>query len=154
MTTGGERIIATYKTLKGALQLVLAGAVIVVVLTGHGAALHDLAVDLWHHASRRWSIALARAIAGRATPHGFLVAALALAFDGVLTSVEGWALRRGHWWGRWTVVVASGALLPFEVEAFVRREHWIELAAFAFNLAIVVYLARQALAARHAKTTS
>ena len=154
MTSGGERLIATYKTLKGALQLVLAGAIAAVVFTGHVAKVHEIAVHFAHHASRSWSIALARAIVGRTTPHGFLVAALALAFDGILTSAEGWALRRGHWWGRWTVVIATGSLLPFEIAAFLHRGHWIELAAFALNLGIVVYLARHAVAARRAETTS
>ena len=78
MTTVVERVIATYKTLKGALQLALAGAVIVVVLTGHVAALHDVAADIGHHASRAWSIALAHAIVGSVTPHGLNALALAL----------------------------------------------------------------------------
>jgi uncharacterized membrane protein (DUF2068 family) len=78
------------------------------------------------------------------TPHGVIVTALALGLDGALTSLEGWALRRDHWWGRWTVVVATGSLMPFELYAFVRKRHWIELAAFALNFAIVAYLARRA----------
>jgi uncharacterized membrane protein (DUF2068 family) len=146
----GERVIATYKTLKGALQLALAGAVIVVVLTGQVATLHEMAAKVAHHASRAWSIALAQVIIGNITPHRLEVTALALALDGLLTSLEGWALRRGHWWGRWTVVVATGALMPFEVIAFARHRRWTELAAFALNFAIVAYLAQRAVARRRA----
>jgi uncharacterized membrane protein (DUF2068 family) len=148
LTTAGERVIATYKTLKGAAQLALGGAVIVVVLTDHVAALHEVAAKLEHHASRAWSIALAHAIAGTVTPHGLNVIALALALDGALTSLEGWALRRGHWWGRWMVVIATGSLMPFELMAFARDGHWTELAALALNVVIVAYLARRAVA-RH-----
>lgn len=147
----GERVIAIYKTLKGVLQLVLAGALVVVLLTGHVPILHEFAAELRHHASRVWSIALAQAIVRGMTPHGVIVTVLALALDGALTSLEGWALRRGHWWGRWTVVVATGSLMPFELFAFVRRRHWLELAAFALNFAIVAYLARRAFV-RHRET--
>jgi len=146
VTTVGERVIATYKTLKGALQLALAGAVIVVVLTGHVAALHDVAAEVGHHASRAWSIALAHAIVASVTPHGLNALALALALDGVLTSLEAWALRRGHGWGRWMVVVATGSLMPFELMAFARYRHWTEIAAFALNFVIVAYLAKRAVA--------
>ena len=151
----GERIIATYKTVKGALQLALAGAVIVVVITGQVAALHEIATKLGHHAARAWSIALGRVLIGSITPHRLEVIALALALDGVLTSFEGWALRRGHWWGRWIVVVATGSLMPFEVIAFARHRRWTELAAFALNFAVVAYLGQRALARhREAKSTA
>jgi len=146
VTMVGERVIATYKTVKGALQLALAAAVVAVVLTGRVASLHDLATTLGHRASRVWSIALAHAIVGTITPHRLNITALALALDGVLTSIEGWALRRGHAWGRWTVVVATGLLMPFELVAFAHKRHWTELAAFVLNFAIVAYLARRALA--------
>jgi uncharacterized membrane protein (DUF2068 family) len=149
VTSAGERIIATYKTLKGASQLALAGAGAIVVLTGHVAALHDVAVNIGHHATRRFSILLATAVVGSFTPHGVSVLSLALALDGSVTSLEGWALRRGHWWGRWTVVVATGSLMPFELVAFARRRHWIELAAFVLNFVIVAYLAVRARALRN-----
>jgi uncharacterized membrane protein (DUF2068 family) len=143
-----ERVIATYKTWKGALQLALACAIAVVVLTGHVAMLQDVAAQFGHHASRAWSIAVAHAILRSVTRRGLSVTALALALDGGLTSLEGWALRRGLEWGRWMVVVATGSLMPFELLAFARRRHWTELAAFVLNFAIVTYLARRAVAAR------
>jgi uncharacterized membrane protein (DUF2068 family) len=144
-----ERVIATYKTWKGALQLALACAIAVIVLTGHVAMFQEFAAQLGHHTSRAWSIALAHALVGSVTPRGLSVTALALALDGGLTSLEGWALRRGFAWGRWMVVVATGSLMPFELVAFAARRHWTELAAFLLNFAIVAYLARRAVAARH-----
>lgn len=146
----GERVIATYKTVKGAVQLAFAGALLVVVLTGRVPLLHEVAAELRHHLVRAWSIALAQKIVGGVTPHHVTVTALALALDGLVTSLEGYALRRGHGWGRWMVVVATGSLLPFELAAFARRRHWVELAAFALNFAIVAYLARRAVAQRRA----
>jgi uncharacterized membrane protein (DUF2068 family) len=111
--------------------------------------LQDVAVKLGHHTSRAWSRTLAHVITGRVTPHAVSLTALALALDGVLTSLEGWSLRRGFGWGRWMVVVATGSLMPFELFAFARRGRWTELAAFLLNFAIVVYLARRAVAAHH-----
>jgi uncharacterized membrane protein (DUF2068 family) len=144
VTTAGERAIATYKTLKGALQLVVAGALAIVIVTGHDATVGDVVTELAHHASRAWSIALAHAVARGVTRRGLQLTAFALAADGVLTSFEGWALRRGHAWGRWMVVIATGSLLPFELFAFARGRHWMELAAFALNFTIVAYLAHRA----------
>ena len=144
----GERIIAAYKTVKGALQLVLSGVLVAVLVTGAVPALRGVATDFSHHLSRHWSIALAQMLARGVTPHHVIVTAIALALDGILTSLEGWALRRRRWWGAWMVVVATGSLLPFELVAFARKGHWTELAAFALNLVIVAYLARHALARR------
>jgi len=70
---------------------------------------------------------------------------IALAFDGILSVIEGWALLRGRWWAPWLVVLATGSLLPFEFIAFARRLNPVRAAVLAANLAIVVYLARKAL---------
>jgi uncharacterized membrane protein (DUF2068 family) len=42
------------------------------------------------------------------------------------------------------VVVATGALLPFEVYEFVRVPHLSRALIFAVNLAILLYIARRA----------
>jgi uncharacterized membrane protein (DUF2068 family) len=146
----GERLIALYKALKGALQLMLAATVIVLVLTGRTASLPDALEQLAHTMSRAWSADLLAAIARVATRGHLELTAAALAADGILTSIEGWALWRGHWWGRWVVVVATGCLIPFEVAAIVRHVHApighrvFDVAALVVNIVIVAYLARHA----------
>ncbi len=75
-----------------------------------------------------------------ATPRRLHLAAVALVLDAALTIVEGWALRRRHWWGPWLVVFASGGLLPFEVVQLVRHPHVGRLMVLVVNAAIVAYL--------------
>ncbi len=108
---------------------------------GLGVAIVDAALALHRHSARAWATHLARALPALATPHRLHLAAIALALDAALTLVEGWALRRRHWWGPWLVVVASGGLLPFEVVQLVRRPHVGRLMVLLVNASIVAYLA-------------
>jgi uncharacterized membrane protein (DUF2068 family) len=65
-----------------------------------------------------------------------------------MSLLEGWALLHGRWWGPWLVVVATGSLLPFEIAAFLRHPHAVRAALFGVNVAVVWYLARQAIRER------
>jgi uncharacterized membrane protein (DUF2068 family) len=63
-----------------------------------------------------------------------------LFFYGGLQLVEGaglWLLKR---WGEYFAVVATSLFLPLEVYELTERVTWIRLAAFAVNVAAVVYL--------------
>jgi len=61
--------------------------------------------------------------------------------DGLLTTLEGVLLLRGHAWGEWIVVVALAALIPFEAISLERHPGPLKLVVLTLNLAIVGYLA-------------
>jgi uncharacterized membrane protein (DUF2068 family) len=139
----GERAITIYKSLKGLLELALALLLFVMLALGDH---HSPVIALMHtvrrHLVRPWSIDLADEITETMTHRHIMFAALALTFDGVLTSIEGWAMRRGHAWGHWLVVVSTGALLPFDIRACIRNGTFLEYVGTLLNIAVVVYLVR------------
>lgn len=140
----GVRAILVYKTVKGALTL-LAGSTLLVLDVAHQAhSIHEAAGWLRHHVTAGWSIALADVLVNTATTRGIAITGIALLLDGALTSLEGWALHRRHWWGAWLVVVTTGALLPYEVYEIARHVRVLRVLAFLANVAIVVYLGRRA----------
>ncbi len=141
VVTAGIRAIVLYKFLKGGLEA--AGAVTLAVgpWLGLDHAVVRAALALQHHSARAWAVHLAESLPPLVTPGHLHLAAAALTLDAALTLVEGWGLRRGHWWGPWLVVVASGLLLPFEVVHFLRRPHVGRLMVLLVNASIVGYLA-------------
>jgi uncharacterized membrane protein (DUF2068 family) len=140
----GLVVIIAYKLVKGALWLCLAVTLFFSMRAGAGDDLLGWAEHLRHH-SRAWSIALADLLVRAATRRGLWTLLLAFAADGTLTLIEGWALLRGHWWGPWLVVIATGSLLPFEVVALAHHPHASRALLLAVNAVIVWYLARKAL---------
>lgn len=140
----GVTLIIVYKFTKATAQVALAG--VVALLIGLGLAARLQAFAGWLHAELggEWSQRLAALIVG-ASDHLWLIT-LALAFDGVLSSIEGLALYRRYRWGPWLVVVTTSALLPFEVAELLRGVQPTRAAMFVINVAIVIYLARRAMA--------
>lgn len=149
----GVRAIVVYKTVKGAAALVLGAALLVLDATHEASFVHAFAGWVRHHATAGWSVALADAILRESTPRGIALTGTALLLDGALTSVEGWALRRGHAWGAWLVVIATGALVPFEIFEIARHVKIGRVLVFVANVAIVVYLVRRARRERRDATT-
>ncbi len=139
----GLVVITAYKLVKGCTWLVLAAWLGVSMRMGLEDRLLGLADHLRHHA-HAWSLEFAKVVVRAASPRGLATIIVALVADGIVSLIEGWALWRGHWWGPWLVVVATGSLLPFEVVALVRDPHAIRLALLGVNAAIAVYLVRQA----------
>lgn len=137
-------LIIAYKLVKGGLWLVCAATILVLMRVGIGDDLLGWAAHLRHH-SNAWSLQLANLLVHAATRRGLWTLVVALVADGTMTLIEGWALLRGHWWGPWLVVVATGSLLPFEIVALARRPHVSRVALLVVNLIIVVYLVRKAL---------
>jgi uncharacterized membrane protein (DUF2068 family) len=144
------RAIVAYKTVKAALQLSVGLLLLVCLPFGLPAELHTLALSLREHTTHAWASSIAALLDRGSTQHGILFVCLALGLDGSLTAVEAWALRAGHWWGPWLVVVASGLLLPFEVYAIARSAQASRVLLLVLNLAIVLYLAQHATRARRA----
>lgn len=140
----GLVLIIGYKLVKGGLWLVFAAVLLVLMRMGIGDDILGWAGQLRRH-SRAWSLELADLLVRASTRRGLWTLFVALVADGAVTLVEAWALIRGHWWGPWLVVVATGSLLPFEVVALMRHAHLSRAVLFLLNVLIVVYLARKAL---------
>lgn len=141
----GLRLIIAYKVGKGVLWLVLAAVLSVFMRLGLGDRLLSFADVLRHHA-HAWSLKLARLLVRADDPRVLWTLVAALLADGVASLLEGWALIYGHWWGPWLVVITTSSLLPFEIAAIARKPHALRLLLLLVNAAIVVYLARRALA--------
>lgn len=142
------RVLATYKLGKGAVQLVVA-ALLGVVLGLHGERaitwLHDAAATLGQHAAPHWSVRLAGALLGGLTVRRAWVVVGALLADGALGVLEGWSLRRGARWGEWLVVGTTGSPLPFEGYELWREPHVGRAVALVINAAVVAFLLRRRL---------
>lgn len=140
----GVRAIVLYKRVKSGAEL----AVVVLALAlwpfGLPALLHRFALGLQQHATHGWAVTLAAWLERSSTDRGVELSLLALGADGTLTAIEAWALQRGRWWGPWLVVLATGALLPFELFELTRSPRVSRFLLLAANLAVVVYLARRA----------
>ena len=118
----GVRAIFVYKAGKALAQAVL--AVVLAVLLARGLlteAVHDVAPAVRLVLPGMWSVHLAERLVRVATRGHLTLTAAALAFDAGLCALEAWALWRGRWWGPWLVVVATSALIPFEVFELFRR---------------------------------
>jgi uncharacterized membrane protein (DUF2068 family) len=139
------RALIGYKAVKAAVQFLLALVLVGVVAAGHADALQSLAELLRHNLSQAWALRAASYLMNLATPRHVELTAVALALDGVLSGVEGWALHTRRWWAEWLVVVASGSLLPYELFELTRHFRAGRVLIFVINLGIVVYLARRAL---------
>jgi uncharacterized membrane protein (DUF2068 family) len=142
------RFVIAYKLVKGAFALFASVVFTVLLAFGLGQHISDIAWSLRHHFTGAWSVEIAKAITEFAGSGHLWLVSLALAFDGTLTLVEGWALHMRRWWGPWLVVVATSVLLPFEVVALVHHRRLGRAFVLLANVAIVVFLARRALSER------
>jgi uncharacterized membrane protein (DUF2068 family) len=140
----GLVLIIAYKLGKAVLWLVFALVLVVAMRMGLGNRMLGFAEQLRHH-SGAWSLRLAELVVSASTRRGLWTITVALLADSLLSLIEGWALLRGHWWGPWLVVFATGSLLPFEVAALLTHPHAVRAALLLANTAIVVYLARTAM---------
>jgi uncharacterized membrane protein (DUF2068 family) len=140
----GVSLIVGYKLCKAAVQLLVAGVLLVLLAKGYAAHLHELASQLRLHSASAWSVALARLLLRATSAQGVELASAALAADAVLSFGEGYLLHRRLWWAPWLIVVATSTLLPLELWEIVRRPMLGRCILFLLNLSIVVYLARRA----------
>jgi uncharacterized membrane protein (DUF2068 family) len=139
------RLIIVGKLVKAIFVLTTAAIFAALLLTGSSVHLHGFATSVREHVTEAWSVYLANAVISVTERRHLAVATGALLLDGTCTSLEWYALRRGHTWGEWLVVVATSSLLPFEVVALVHHHHVGRFVILIVNLAIVVYLALHAL---------
>ena len=113
-------------------------------MRGTEAGAATLAEFLLEHFTGAWALRAATLVVRMATSGHVKLLAFAMFGDSMLSAVEGLALRAGHWWGPWLVVIATSALLPWEIWELLRRPAWGRVAILAINIAVVAYLLRQA----------
>ncbi len=77
-----------------------------------------------------------------------VIAALALGY-GLLELVEGVGLWLRKRWAEWLTVIATSALVPFEVYELIHRANALKAGGLAVNLLIVGYLVRVLRQNRH-----
>jgi uncharacterized membrane protein (DUF2068 family) len=138
----GASLIIAYKLTKALVQATLAAVIGGLTLSGLGAHIADFAMGVHETFTGAWAQTIARVLFG-ASSHLWLVV-FALALDAILSSIEGWSLYRGLRWGPWLVIVATSALIPFEIVELVRNVALGRVAVLFVNLAILVYLGRRA----------
>lgn len=81
-------------------------------------------------------------------PSRFVAVGLVALGYALLFGIEGVGLLMGKYWAEWFTVVATGSLIPIELYEVLRHFGWLQFAALAGNVAIVVYLVRVALQTR------
>jgi uncharacterized membrane protein (DUF2068 family) len=138
----GLRLIVGYKLVKAGIGLLL-GFIVLFGAASLSKELRQVALHIMDHATAAWSVALAHRLIRVATEQHLHVVGMALLLDGVLSSVEGWALHRRYRWASWPLVIAAtSCLLPFEAAALVRRLTLGRIVLLSVNLAVVTYLLR------------
>lgn len=70
----------------------------------------------------------------------WLVAVGALLYS-CLRFIEAFGLWKERAWAEWLALISGAIYLPFEIYELARRPHWIRLAIFLINLAVVLYMA-------------
>jgi uncharacterized membrane protein (DUF2068 family) len=132
--------IIIYKLVKAAVSVLVGILALATLGTGAEALAATLAQVLLDHVTHAWALQLATLIVVAGTTIHLRIAAIAAFADGALSTVEGLALRAGHWWAPWLVVIATGALLPWELLELFKHPQWGRLVILALNLSVVGYL--------------
>ena len=138
----GLEAIIDYKLIKAVAEAALGIVLLVFLLRGAEAGAATLAQMVIDHSSRAWALQAATAIVLTGTTAHLKLATAGAFADAVVSAVEGLALRAGRWWAPWLVVIATGALLPWELIRALRRPGWLRVAVLVINAAVVVYLLR------------
>jgi uncharacterized membrane protein (DUF2068 family) len=89
-------------------------------------------------------MSLANLLVTATTGRHLALTVVALALDGLLTSVEAWSLWRGYAWGAWLVVIATASLIPFDIWELVREPRMGRFLLVIVNGMIAVYLTGRA----------
>lgn len=138
----GLEAIIVYKLVKAGAELLIGLAATFLLIRGAEAGAATLAESILEHVGAGWALRAATLLVEVATSrHVRLLAVVSIA-DAALSAVEGLALRAGRWWAPWLVVIATAALLPWELLEAVARPKWTRLALLLVNLAVVAVLLR------------
>lgn len=140
----GVKLIVGYKIGKAIAEALLAIVLTILVAAGYVERAHDLALAIKEHLVHHWSIRLAEAALRNLTVRRIDWVIAAVVADSFISGFEGWALRRGYLWAPWLVVGATALLLPVELREIFHHLRFGRVFIFVANLAIVIYLARNA----------
>lgn len=138
------RTIIAYKAIKGAIELALGLALGIALWLGEGQRLHQLALTLREDVTARVAVETAELFLRLSTPGHLAISALAVGLDGVVGGVEALLLHHRKRWAVWVVVIASSVLIPWEVFELISHFRVLRLVLLILNVAVVVYLGRQA----------
>jgi uncharacterized membrane protein (DUF2068 family) len=138
----GLEAIILYKLFKSVGMAMLAALLVVLLMRGAEAGAATLAQVLLDHVTGAWALDAATLIVITGTTGHVKLAAAGAFADATLSAVEGLALRAGRWWAPWLVVIATGALLPWELFEIVRKPSWLRVVILVLNVAVIVYLLR------------
>ena len=144
----GLQAIILYKLSKAVAEAVLGVLAVWLLARGAEAGAASMAEILLEHFAGAWALQLATLVVVAATSGHVKFIAVAAFADAVLSAIEGLALQAGRFWAPWLVVIATAALLPWEVWEMVRRPAWGRAVILVINLAVVAYLARTVLRER------
>ena len=147
----GVRAIVLYKGAKAGLEALLGVVLVALMLTGYVDRAHELAAALRDHLVHHWSIRLAELTMRWLTSRRLWWLVAALVGDALASATEGWALAKGFTWAAWLVVAATSLLLPVEIIELSYRTTAGRVLLFFVNLAIVLYLLKQAMREHHAR---
>jgi len=136
------RAIVLYKLARGGLSLLAALVIALLVARGGAGSLEALAHALREHWTTGVSGHAAAWLLQVLDVHHAWLAVAALALDGALTTLEGYALRRGQRWGYWLVVLVAAAFVPFELWSWLHTPTLGRALILLANVAVAVYLAR------------
>lgn len=120
----------------------------------HGERVHEFGRFLGQHATGALMLKLAEMALSPAGVHRVRLGALALLADGLFTLFEGYALVRRWTFAPWLVVIATASFIPWEIARLIRVVHLGRVVALVLNLAVVAYLAYQALHDRALRGTT
>lgn len=141
------KLIVAYKMVKGLFMLGLGLVLLHEQLLGRVESFAWHAADWFRH--REWVDGLGQTIAAwihHEITNSHVEFAIALILgDSLSTTVEGLGLHYRQRWAAWWVVLATGALIPFELVELVRRVTLVRAGILAINVAIVLYLVRRVL---------
>jgi uncharacterized membrane protein (DUF2068 family) len=139
----GVRVIVVYKLVKAVLLVIAAIALWTGIRVGLTEWLTRLALDLTERAVHPLLARLCHWLSLAFAPGRVELLELVLVGDAILSAVEGWALKRGHLWGRWLVVLATGAFIPLEIFELVHKPRPIRALVLLGNTLILLYLAHR-----------
>lgn len=136
-THTGLRAIALFEAAKGALALLVAGALAAV---GPDALKREI-----QHLFARIGMDPARggpALLDAITPQTLYIAVAVGVIYAGMRLVEAWGLWRHRAWASWLGVIGAAAYLPFEIYALWQRPDWLTWSVLLLNVVIVLVLAR------------
>lgn len=137
--------IIAYKFGRAALSVFAGTSCLIVALSWLDAGARDWAHQLGVHAVAGVWLELSELLSSILESEHLVWVGFAFLLDATLVFLEGFALWRGWWWGRWLVIVASLAFVPFELAALAQHVSAVRIGALVLNLLIALWLVRHKL---------